>query len=84
MAVMRIFSLSLSLIAIKKIITAAKLKGFGIKPGDTKICTYNMVITGEPLYIGARDLGVKWVTKESAQDLSKIKYTIKLRKLELC
>jgi len=43
-----------------------------------------MAITGEPLYIGARDLGVKWVTKESAQDLSKIKYRIKLRKLELC
>jgi hypothetical protein len=39
MAAMRTIYLSLSLIAIKKIITAAKLKGFGIKTGDTKICT---------------------------------------------
>ena len=33
------FSLSFKFDSDKKFITAARLKGFGIKTGDTKICT---------------------------------------------
>jgi len=37
-----------------------------------------MAITDEPLYIGLRDLGLGWVTKESANNSSKVQNMIKL------
>jgi CRISPR/Cas system endoribonuclease Cas6 (RAMP superfamily) len=39
MAVMRTFSLSFKFDGDKKFISAARLKGFGVKTADTKICT---------------------------------------------